>query len=188
MSIRGSDRGRGRSSGSDGEGSEGEGGRNSRDRDRGGRGSARDDRDPDRDRDRDRSSRNDDIPGFAAEMPVLDADVLNDDKMREMRRARTMVEVRFQEHALCTSSVGGAAPLWKQSMSIPFQPPQNDFTPINLSQVRDEIVFTLFDEIIADDVDVKGALILSRVYFDIFSLICSFNKFRVVYCTRFLGG
>ena len=48
-------------------------------------------------------------------------------------------------------AVEGGSPLWKQSLSIPFRPPQDDFTPSNLDQVRDEAIFTLFDESVEDD-------------------------------------
>jgi hypothetical protein len=67
-------------------------------------------------------------------------------KLEYQQRARTFVEVRFQEHSRRTVGNAGRSPLWKESLAIPFRPPQNDFTPANLAQVRDNIYFSLFDE------------------------------------------
>ena len=52
----------------------------------------------------------------------------------------------------------GGSPLWKQSISIPFRPPQDDFTPPNLEQVRDDVTFTLFDEVFENDSQIGGDL------------------------------
>jgi hypothetical protein len=79
-------------------------------------------------------------------------------KLQELRRVRSFVEVRFQEHLLATTTIDGTMPLWKQSISIPFLPPQQDFSPVALEQVRDEVYFTLFDEIIEDDAERGGFL------------------------------
>ena len=52
----------------------------------------------------------------------------------------------------------GGAPLWRQSLSLPFKAPQDDYTPANLAQVDDVVTFMLFDEIIADDSKTGGIL------------------------------
>ena len=41
----------------------------------------------------------------------------------------------------------GAAPNWRPVLSLPFKAPQDDFTPANLTQVRDIVTFTLFDQV-----------------------------------------
>lgn len=79
-------------------------------------------------------------------------------KLQELRRVRSFVEVRFQEHLVATTTIDGTMPLWKQSISIPFLPPQQDFSPVSLEQVRDEVYFTLFDEIVEDDAERGGFL------------------------------
>lgn len=79
------------------------------------------------------------------------SDLLDKKKLAEKNRARTFVEVRFQDKSVCTSSVEGGAPNWKQSLSLEIQPPQNDFSPQSMETLQDNIYFTLFDEIIQDD-------------------------------------
>lgn len=76
---------------------------------------------------------------------------LDERKLREKRRVRSFVEVRFQEHTIATATLDGSMPLWKQSISIPFHPPHNDFTPVALEQIREMIYFTVFDEVFEDD-------------------------------------
>ena len=80
----------------------------------------------------------------------ITSDYRNAAKFTEQRRASTFVEVRFQEHLRATSRVDGPAPMWKQSLSMPFRPPHDDFTPNNLMQVQDIVVFTLFDELVTE--------------------------------------
>jgi hypothetical protein len=84
--------------------------------------------------------------------------MLDVNKIRDKLRARTFVEVRFQENSTATMCMEGGSPLWRQSLSLPFKAPQDDFTPANLSQVRDIVTFTLFDEVIEDDSKVGGIL------------------------------
>ena len=72
-------------------------------------------------------------------------------KIQEKMRARTFVEVRFQDNAVRTSTVDGGAPMWKQSLSLPITAPQDDFSPNNIDQINDQIFFTLFDEVSQDD-------------------------------------
>ena len=82
---------------------------------------------------------------------------LDESKLEFQRRARTFVEVRFQEHSRRTGVNAGRSPLWKESLSIPFRPPGNDFSPANLAQVRENIYFSLFDECMDDD-SARGGL------------------------------
>jgi hypothetical protein len=67
--------------------------------------------------------------------PLITGDLLDATKMREKKRARTFVEVRFQEAVRSTTGMEGGSPLWKQSLSLPFKAPQGDYTPDNLAQV-----------------------------------------------------
>jgi hypothetical protein len=90
--------------------------------------------------------------------PMIVRDLLDEEKLIERSRANSFVEVKFQEHTVHTTSLGGGTPLWKQSMSAPFRPPQNDYTPTNLLQVRDDVIFTLFDQEEEDDAHMGGFL------------------------------
>jgi coiled-coil and C2 domain-containing protein 2A len=77
--------------------------------------------------------------------------MLDERKVRERRRARTFVEIKFQENTIATVAMDGGTPMWRESLSLPFRPPQDDFTPSSLEQVREEVYFTLFDEVVEDD-------------------------------------
>ena len=68
--------------------------------------------------------------------PLIAGDLLDATKLREKKRARTFVEVRFQEAVGATTGMEGASPLWKQSLSLPFRAPQGNYTPDSLAQVR----------------------------------------------------
>ena len=82
---------------------------------------------------------------------TVDERLMDERKLKEKKRARSFVEVRFQENFVATSCIDGGAPLWKQSITLPFRPPQDDYTPNNLNQIRDDLIFTLFDEVYEDD-------------------------------------
>ena len=73
----------------------------------------------------------------------------DEDEMTTSRDAsvRTFVEVRFQESSARTSTVIGSAPIWKQTLKLPFKAPQDRFSPIDIEQVRDEVHIGIFDEI-----------------------------------------
>ena len=68
--------------------------------------------------------------------PLITGELLDATKMREKMRARTFVEVQFQEGLCYTTGMEGGSPLWKQSLSLPFRPPSGDYTPDSLSRVR----------------------------------------------------
>jgi hypothetical protein len=76
---------------------------------------------------------------------------LNEYKLREKKRVHSFIEIKFQDNIIATTTFEGTTPMWKESLSLPFLPPKNDFSPIGLDQLREEIYFTLFDEIIEDD-------------------------------------
>ena len=109
------------------------------------------------------SSRNrldlgDEGSGAEDEDIAIAEDLLDETKATLARRANTCMEVRFQEHKERTTAMSGSAPLWKQTISLPFRPPSDDYTPSALSQVRDQVYFTLFDEIEEDDAMRGGTL------------------------------
>ena len=101
---------------------------------------------------------------FADNLPTItDNDKLIEEnidieKLNFRKRVRTFVEVSFQENTSKTTCLDGNTPFWKQSLSLPFHPPQNDFTPARLQQVREFIHFTLFDEVVVDDKNRGGYL------------------------------
>ncbi len=68
-----------------------------------------------------------------------------------------MFSTHKQENAVCTSAMDGGTPMWRESLSLPFRAPQDDFSPASLEQVREDVYFTLFDEVIEDDSNRGGA-------------------------------
>jgi sRNA-binding carbon storage regulator CsrA len=90
-------------------------------------------------------------PGGEEDAPIVSEHMLDERKVRERRRARTFVEIKFQENTIATVAMDGGTPMWRESLSLPFRPPQDDFTPSSLEQVREEVYFTLFDEVVEDD-------------------------------------
>jgi hypothetical protein len=74
------------------------------------------------------------------------------------KRVRSFIEVSFQEHTIATMAIEGSMPLWRQVLSLPFHPPHGDFSPLALEQIRDDLVFILFDEIWFDD-SAKGGFL-----------------------------
>lgn len=95
--------------------------------------------------------------GGVDEQPLVSEHLLDERKRKDKLRARTFVEVRFQEHSATTSTLdGGSCPMWRQSVALPFHAPQDDFSPDSLQQVRDVVYFTLFDEVLEDDTERGG--------------------------------
>lgn len=88
----------------------------------------------------------------------VDEALLDEEKLSLRKRAQTCVEVRFQENRESTVRMSGSAPLWKQSIGLPFRAPGDDYSPSALSQVRDDVYFTLFDEVDEDDAHRGGRL------------------------------
>jgi len=64
--------------------------------------------------------------------------------------------IRQQENAVCTTAMDGGTPMWRESLSLPFRAPQDDFSPSSLEQVREDVYFTLFDEVVEDDSERGG--------------------------------
>lgn len=69
----------------------------------------------------------------------------------EKKKVTTFVEVSFQDKTAKTTVAEGPNPSWKQSLSLPFFPPQGDFSHSNLEKIDDHVFITLYDEIIYDD-------------------------------------
>ena len=85
------------------------------------------------------------------EILQVDEALLDETKVNMRKRAQTCVEVKFQENRESTVCMAGRAPLWKQSIALPFRAPGDDYSPSALSQVRDDMYFTLFDVVEEDD-------------------------------------
>jgi hypothetical protein len=85
-------------------------------------------------------------------------EALDDETLLDKKRVNSFVEVTFQENKARTTSVEGPAPFWKQSVSLPFNPPHGEFNHSTLEQVTDLVTFTLFDEYVFDDASRGGFL------------------------------
>ncbi|CAM9850772.1 unnamed protein product, partial [Choristocarpus tenellus] len=57
-----------------------------------------------------------------------------------------------------TSTCDGLAPFWKESVGLPFTPPNGDFSPATLAQVQDVVRISMFDEVDHDDREMGGYL------------------------------
>ena len=86
------------------------------------------------------------------------ASLLEKRNRRDTRLVRSFVEVSFQERKVSTTTMDGQNPMWKQSLSLPFYPPQGDFSHANLELIHDDVIFTLFDEHEVDDAARGGFL------------------------------
>ena len=89
---------------------------------------------------------------------VMDPLMLADDVLLSRNGVRSFVEVRFQAEKVSTTALEGMAPIWRQSYSLPFKAPQLDYSAAALVQVRDNIVLTVFDEVVEDDAHRGGFL------------------------------
>lgn len=87
-----------------------------------------------------------------------DLEGADDDILQDKKRVNPFVEVTFQENKVRTTSMEGPVPVWKQSVSLPFNPPHGEFNHSTLEQVTDMLTFTLFDEYIFDDAARGGFL------------------------------
>lgn len=101
--------------------------------------------------------------GYNNNNPTISGDLLDESKIGEKKRARSYLSLKFQENSVRTVCVDGGAPLWKESVSLPFRAPQDDFTPSNLLQVQDDIAIMLFDEVVEDDSESGGIFTLFKV-------------------------
>jgi hypothetical protein len=101
-----------------------------------------------------RSGLSDEQSGFLED----DLEGGDDDILQDKKRVRPFVEVTFQENKVRTTSMEGPAPVWKQSVSLPFNPPHGEFNHSTLEQVTDMLTFTLFDEYVFDDAARGGFL------------------------------
>ncbi|KAG5183731.1 hypothetical protein JKP88DRAFT_316124 [Tribonema minus] len=63
----------------------------------------------------------------------------------------SFVEVRFQGGVRRTQAYEGRAPLWRETVDLPFTPPGGEFSPEALAQVKDAVHVSLFDSVEFDD-------------------------------------
>eukprot|EP01038_Epipyxis_sp_PR26KG_P007416 gene7416-10108_t len=108
--------------------------------------------------------------------PQISDHMLDERKFNEKKRARSFVQISFQQNVVSTICYEGATPLWKQSFRIPFQAPDDDYSPLKILSMSDEVFFTLFDEVVEDD-SAKGGFLegessirIERRYLGSFSL------------------
>jgi hypothetical protein len=101
---------------------------------------------------------NDEQSGFLDDPAGDDVEGGDDDILQDKKRVKPFVEVTFQENKVRTTSMEGPAPVWKQSVSLPFNPPHGEFNHSTLEQVTDMLTFTLFDEYVFDDAARGGFL------------------------------
>ncbi|CAM9309130.1 unnamed protein product [Chrysoparadoxa australica] len=90
-----------------------------------------------------------DLGGFVA--ATAPADDEEEGMIGEGRQVHSYVEVRFQNCVKRTHTCSGVAPLWKETLTLPFHPPSDDFGPVNVSQVNEQVMVSLFDEVEYDD-------------------------------------
>lgn len=60
------------------------------------------------------------------------------------------MEIQFQRNKQRTSCQEGPSPQWNESVTLQFEPPNNDYRPENLQNVRDNIYLNIFDEVTID--------------------------------------
>lgn len=65
-------------------------------------------------------------------------------------QVRPFVEVVFQGNFISTSVADGPNPSWNEELTLPFQPPNDDYSPANLQTVNDVIYLNVFDEVVVD--------------------------------------
>ncbi|XP_028396123.1 coiled-coil and C2 domain-containing protein 2A-like [Dendronephthya gigantea] len=63
---------------------------------------------------------------------------------------RPFVEVVFQGNFIRTSVADGPNPSWNEELTLPFRPPNDDYSPANLQTVNDVIYLNIFDEVVVD--------------------------------------
>ena len=68
-----------------------------------------------------------------------------------MKRVNTIIEVTFGGEVIATTPLKGSTPMWRESISFRFRPPENDFNPHALNNLREMISFSLFDIVDEDD-------------------------------------
>ena len=70
---------------------------------------------------------------------------------REAEKLSPFVEVKLQDAVARTRAVEGTHISFNEQLSLPFQPPNMDFSPSNLLYNDEELVINLFDEVVDED-------------------------------------
>ena len=107
----------------------------------------------------DNATDNPDVPNPAViEDPVIDPLMLADDVLADRNGVKCFVESRLQENFSRTTPVDGVSPMWRQSMAIAFKMPNGDLSVQAASKIDDDLIITLFDEVVEDDAHRGGFL------------------------------
>jgi hypothetical protein len=65
---------------------------------------------------------------------------------KDLGYVNTFVEVRFQNLKQRCAAVEGSSPQWNETISLPFNPPNGEFSPEVLSAINESIHVNLYDE------------------------------------------
>uniref|UniRef100_X1Z7B6 C2 domain-containing protein n=1 Tax=Capitella teleta TaxID=283909 RepID=X1Z7B6_CAPTE len=86
--------------------------------------------------------------------------------MAAQTQVRPFIEVTFQRSTVATTIAEGPNPSWNEELTIPFKPPNNDYSATNLQTIRDVVFFNLFDEyvteIVQDDRE-RGTTVVRKI-------------------------
>ncbi|XP_064382985.1 coiled-coil and C2 domain-containing protein 2A-like [Halichondria panicea] len=69
---------------------------------------------------------------------------------QELKIVCPYVEIGFRGSVMRTATAYGPQPFWNEEISVPFQPPDNDFSPGALQKITDSLYISLFDEVVTD--------------------------------------
>ncbi len=84
----------------------------------------------------------------AAANPQQTAIIIPD--MHALNNVRPFVEVTFQKASMETRVSTGRNPAWHEELSLPFVPPQSEYTAESLLSCTDTIYLNMYDEIMMD--------------------------------------
>jgi hypothetical protein len=89
---------------------------------------------------------------------VIDPLMLSDEIVSNRSGVSSFVEMHLQENKATTTCLEGMAPMWRQSVSLAFKNPEDDYSSAAMAQIRDSVTITIFDEVTEDDAHRGGFL------------------------------
>lgn len=93
-----------------------------------------------------------------AEDPIIDPLMLKEEVIANRSGVKSFVELRLQENCLGTTPTEGLSPIWRQSLTLDFRTPGGDLSMKKIFLINDDLILTLFDEVIEDDAHRGGFL------------------------------